>query len=201
MSSKEPVIGDPPTCGEQPARLCQHRISDAGLTAIGRLVRATSEIEDCLECIIIKLAKIDETRKVALLGRTPYSAKVGIARTLAKVAGADEAVKLRKAFNNHLEKLVKYRNIIVHGAYLGSTRPGEWVFQSRDVDDISDGRIRMPCFVFTTRQIEEWATAGECYVTLFEKMFQLHALRDRSSQLDLNSRRADQMPQRPTSKP
>ena len=130
------------------------------LQAIGRLIRACSEIEDLLTLYLCELAQMKEGQFVILLGRTPVSKKVKLAKDFAEAHGPEEVDKFDRCFSNEQFKTIfAMRNAVAHGLLLGETDEGKIAF--RLVDAVGWGELGQVSILVTSYAPEDFGIVAE----------------------------------------
>ncbi len=104
------------------------KIDDDTLLAIGRLIRATAEIEDIVDCFIANLAGISESQALILVGRTAITRRLEIAGMLAKIRTDKSREIYKAAFPAQFDDLLECRNAMAHGVLMGMTDDGLFAF-------------------------------------------------------------------------
>ena len=74
-----------------------------------------AEVEDCLDFFICRLAEISDARKTVLLGRTPYSKKVEIAKVLSQIR-TDDAISRHEMYSQATYSTSKHVAMLSHTA-------------------------------------------------------------------------------------
>jgi hypothetical protein len=162
----------------EPATLKPAILSDAALLAIGRLVRATAEIEDMILLFICGLANITETQAFIMVGRTPVSRLVEIAGQLASIR-PDAALKAHKlAFNDTYNDVVNCRNSVAHGSLLGEDENGRFYFQSSNQLPPVDLQIRRLVHSYSEDEIIRCGLIAEQLLPRLEQLLQVSDLRE-----------------------
>lgn len=116
------------------AELKPYVLGPADLRAIGRLVRACAEIDDCLTAYLCHVARINEGQALILLGKMPISGKKRMACTFAESHGPDELARFNSLFGTpEYSEIMKCRNSVAHGILLGRTPDGHIAFRVPDM--------------------------------------------------------------------
>lgn len=130
------------------------------ILAIGRLIRACAEIEDLLTLFLCELAQIKEGQFVILLGRTPVSKKVKLAKDFAEAHGPEEVDKFNRCFGNEgFKTIFGMRNAVAHGLLLGETDEGKIAF--RLVDTVGWGEFGQVSILVTSFAPEDFGNVAK----------------------------------------
>src|SRR6185312_6560503 len=171
-------------------------LDDRALLAIGRLVRACADIEDHITLFICCLASISESQAVALLGRTPVSAKLSIAQYFAKMRSDGATATYAKVFNSNFSKVLTCRNAVAHGVLMGANEDGAFGFlTAKTVDPMAGAAVQLVNF-YTVEMLEAFAKVAEDALPLMEQELQTTALRDTRRQQPLAAHPAGQRQQK-----
>lgn len=190
-----------PTYSSTGSKVEPAQLDDAALLAIGRLIRACAEIEDCVNLFICNLAEINESKLLVLLGRTPISKKASIAEYLAKM-NTKEAQELAEwAFNPNFFNTFKCRNAVAHGKLLGRNDEGAWSFVTSDTEAPDGPSAIQLALSVTTEYLEQVAEAAEKAIPLLEDRLKLKVLREGRYTRDLRPHRKAQPQRKKDGKP
>ena len=137
-----------------------------------------AEVEDCLDFFICRLAEISDARKTVLLGRTPYSKKVEIAKVLSQIRTDDAISRHENVFTGNLQHIKTCRDVVAHGAYLGRTRSYEYAFLSQSSGGPQGEAIALRVFTFSTCRVRTDADALENDIPNIEQFLQIESLRE-----------------------
>lgn len=162
-----------PTYSDKHTKVQPAKLDDRALLAIGRIVRACADIEDCVNLFICNLAEINESRMVAMLGRTPISKRVEIAEYLAKM-NTQQAQELAEwAFNDDFWNTLRCRNVVAHGHLLGMNEEGLWSFITAQTELPEGPSARQLAVSYSTPYLEAVADAAEKAIPLLEDRLKL----------------------------
>jgi hypothetical protein len=118
----------PKTYAATSATLQPATLGDAELIAIGKLIRATAEIEDLITLHICNLAEISMTKATVLLGKLAVTRRLEIAEYLARMAGQSVLTAHKQAFAEPYGEIMSCRNAVAHGVLMGRTEDGRYAF-------------------------------------------------------------------------
>ena len=94
-------------------------------------MRAFAEIEDILTLHLCALANSSEGQIMMLLGATPFTKKIEIARRFADAHGQSDLKLFDRCFGTAgFLAALTCRNIIAHGVFLGQTDDGLLAFRT-----------------------------------------------------------------------
>lgn len=174
-----------PTYSSTGSKVEPAQLDDAALLAIGRLIRACAEIEDCVNLFICNLAEINESKLVVLLGKTAISKKIEIAEYLAKMNTAEAQELAKWAFQPNLFATLQCRNNVAHGKLLGRNQDGAWSFITSNTE-APDGPSAIQLAVsYTTEYLQQIAEATEEAIPILEERLKLKELRAGRYERDL----------------
>ncbi len=168
------------TYDSDPPQLVPEPLSDEMFIAIARVIRVCAEIEDCLNFAICSFAQISETNMLVFLGKSPIRAKAEIAEKLATLRPDGALVAFKRCWTTQVEKLVKHRNVLAHGVYVGKAKSGAFAFLSSETHLAPrDNKTSMGQSVFTyTPQILTKAyDEAAAWIPEMERAWKIEALR------------------------
>ena len=113
------------------------KMSSETMQNIGIIIRTFSDIEEFLTLIITQDLKITELKVHILLGRLIISKKINKIQSLLALDGKDE--KFSRVFDSEFSNLLKIRNVLAHGFYLGPAEvDGQTahIFRTSDLKEI-----------------------------------------------------------------
>lgn len=155
-------------------------ISEADYTHAGKIMRAFAEIDDMLTLHIGNLTGVDPARATILLGRSPLSAKINTAATLAKLASAAAAATHATVFDSTLLVIgQKFRNALAHGTYLGVDSDGAYAFLTPTPTDASAERLQLEVLAIDPASLADVATKLLVALPEIERVLRLTTLRQR----------------------
>ena len=179
-----------------------YRITNATYNAMGRVVRAFAEIEDILTLHLCALSNISEGQVLILLGATPLSKKLKIARQFA-VARGESACELFDGWfgTAGFQAALACRNVVAHGVFLGQTETGQLAFRTMKTLNADETTVGAEVVCYDTNAFLEVASSAELAIPNLEKGLQLQALREtrREQSLDPHSKAQPKRP--PSTKP
>lgn len=154
---------------KQGTKLSSTEIDSETLRNIGRMFRATAEIEDIVSLYLCGLAKISEGHAILILGRAPISRKIQIARDFAKAHGSEELERFKSTVDDkNLAAALEFRNIVAHGALLGTTDEGRIAFRTLKKIDQDETSVTIEAVSFTSEDFASCASALEKAVPWLE---------------------------------
>jgi hypothetical protein len=157
-----------PTYGTDFEELTPAKLDDRALIAIGRLIRACAEVEDIIGLFICNLAEINPSKAHVLIGKSPISRKIEVARYLAKM-GTKKAQELASwALNDQLQTILTIRNTVAHGVLMGRTKDDQWSFLTAKTEDPEGTSAIQVVGSFTTEYLEMVADAAETSIPTLE---------------------------------
>jgi hypothetical protein len=177
-------------------------IDNESLQAIGRIVRASAEIEDILMLHICNLASISEAKAMVLLGRSPFSTKKALALQLAKLHSAEAVTTHNDVFNKNLTTFFKCRNVVAHGTFLGMDDNGHYAFLTAETDEKSDiGQLVKLVQSYASETLKANADIAEAAIPHIEETLQVKSLRERSYCKSLEVHQRDRNKRKSATKP
>lgn len=153
------------------------KIDDATLHAIGRLIRATAEIEDIVDCFIAILAGLSETRALIMLGRTAITRRLEIAETLAKVRTDKAHDVYKEAFPKAFQDLLECRNAVAHGVLIGITDENEFAFLTTPTSMTEGESAKRIVASYNSATIANFADKAEAMLPWLEERLQVQEQR------------------------
>jgi hypothetical protein len=151
--------------------------SDEELLVIGRIVRASAGLEDCLNLWICKLAKCDEATSAVMLNRSNIATKLSIAEGLAKLTSKDAAELHKTAFDSAINQLLSCRNAVAHGAFAGETDDGAAAFVTNVNFDYKPANLERRADCYSIGNLNVIAMSAERRVSQLDDLLGLRALR------------------------
>ena len=111
-----------------------HELTAQELLAVGRLVRAVSELDEIASLYLDDLADLSGYQSRIILGKMPTSTRLRLARVIAETHGKEALAKHEECFDNPAYRAVmKFRNTVVHGILLGKTDNGYIAFAIQEI--------------------------------------------------------------------
>ena len=178
------------------------RISNATYNAMGRVVRAFAEIEDILTLHLCELSNISEGQVMILLGKTPLSKKLEIARQFADARGTPARELFDCWFGTKgFQAALACRNVVAHGVFLGQTETGHLAFRTMKSLNADETSVSVEVVCYDNKSFLEVASSAELAIPSLEKGLQLQASREirRGQSLDPHSKAQPKRP--PSTKP
>ena len=180
-------------------------LDDEALLAIGRIVRATAEIEDLVNLFICNLAGISESKMVVMLGKTAISKRIEIAEYLAKIASTEATELASWAFDAGFRDLMTCRNVVSHGVLLGKDEDGMWAFLTSNMRPPEGQSAIQLVASYSTDTLQRYAGAAEAAIPPITTRLELEAHREARHERPLSPHRKSQprsgkgaKPQRPS---
>ena len=167
----------PRTYPKEAAQLKAGKIDDLTLHGIGRLIRATAEIEDIVDCFISNLAGLSESRTLIMLGRTAITRRLEIAEMLAKVRTDKAHSAYKEAFPAEFADLLECRNAVAHGVLIGVTDQAEFAFLTTPTGS-TEGESSMRIVAsYNSATILNFADKAEAMIPWLEQRLKVQELR------------------------
>jgi hypothetical protein len=156
-------------------------------TAIGRMVRAFAEIEDSLNIYIYNLARTPEPAAVILLGRSPISAKLTMAKALSSLHHTDAIATTEKLFfGQEFSEAKECRNAAAHGIFLGAWgRPKHYAFLTDKVLEAVNFNMRREVVSYDLKTFKYHAAFAERWASHISSELELQPLREKRFQQSL----------------
>lgn len=153
------------------------QIDQAGMVAIGRIIRATAEIEDILELFIGALANLSESQACIFLGRSPISRKLEIAEALAKIRPDKALATYQEAFPDAFRDVLDCRNAVAHGVLIGISEEGEYAFLTTPSGQVKDGSSMRIVISYSAATISNIAGRAEAMIPYLEERLKVETQR------------------------
>lgn len=147
------------------------------LVVIGRIVRASADLEDCLNLWICKLMRCDEAASAVILGRSNISTKIAIAKGLAQMHGKGAHELHEAAFGSPVDQLLSCRNAVAHGAFAGDTDDGYMLFVTNVNVGYKEANLERRADAYNVSNLEVIALGAERLVGRLDDRLGLGALR------------------------
>ena len=164
---------------------------------MGRLLRACADFETLLDIYIRRLCNIPKAEYDFLIGKTPVSAKISTAVSLAAIRG--ETDNIRGVFSTELEDIIDCRNTLAHGSYQGLVN-GLWpiygVSRHTTQDKVRKGGTSI---CYPADLVRQYADFLNEKIPIFAKAFRVESSPDKFEPPCLFPHPKSQ-PQRPQSK-
>lgn len=126
------------------------------ISAVGRIVRACSDLELLLDLFIVKLTGIDQSTYYTIIGQLALRNKIEKLKTIAEERGLSAPVGA--ALNDKVDEALFLRNVVAHGAYMGLTQnDGSPVFFYPRQIKFGDGSFGMQAISVPTRTLDHFA--------------------------------------------
>lgn len=176
-----------------------HKLDDAALLAIGKLIRACAELEDLVSLALCELAEINESQSLILLGKMAVSKKLSLAITFANNPEDTEIIK--SCFDNeHYNSIIRCRNAVAHGLFLGLTDQGSMAFRVTELLGAKDGKVSLLVHSYSQKDLDGFAAMAEGAVPQIEALLKLQTLRETRRQRGLLPHRKAQPTRAPSVK-
>jgi hypothetical protein len=154
-----------------------YSLSDEELYWIGRLVRATAEIEDIIKEHVCRLTELPMGAVTILLGRMPMSARLNIARAFAEARGILDDHK--ECFESDTFRgFIKCRNTVAHGALLGMSDRNEIVFEVQETQGVESDQVYVSAVGYRPGGFRWHAQLAEKAIPELEDRLKLKASRE-----------------------
>jgi hypothetical protein len=153
------------------------KLDDATFHSIGRLIRATAEIEDIVDCFIANLAGLSESRVQIFLGRTAITRRLEMAETLAKIRTDGALAAYKEAFPAEFNDVLECRNTVAHGILLGSTDLGEFAFLTTPTGSVEGESTMRIVAAYHPLTILNFAQKAEAMVPWLEERLKVQEMR------------------------
>lgn len=186
VSSKEGPARIYKTYSAEPSKLKFEPLDVATLIAIGRIIRGTAEIEDCVSWFICTLTKLNEGPVKLMMGKSTISSRIALAKELARTTSDEATTAYESAITEALTDVVSVRNVLAHGRYLGVTGSGLWAFRwEAAIKGQENGSFRAIVHCYNTEALDTWANFIESEIPRIEKVLRIEALRQGPREQDL----------------
>ena len=152
-------------------------IDDATLLQIGKLIRATAEIEDLVTLYICNLAEINASKAVILLGRTAVTRRLEIAEYLASMIGPHVTQLHKDNFNAVFGEVLSCRNAVAHGVLMGIDSGGRYAFLTSKTAETTVASAIQIVESYLPSDIKEFARVAEESIPILETNLKLRPLR------------------------
>lgn len=173
------------------------------LTAMGRIVRAFTEIEDIVGLYLCQVSGITERQSLVLLGRLGMSAKLQLAAKFASADSPEAAATHDLCFDNNegFQGLKICRNAIAHGLLLGLTDEGKIAFRTVDVVGVDQATATLTVVSFAPDAFDVFAQSAENSIPKLEKLLKLGSSREKRRLRALDRHRKSQPDRPPSARP
>lgn len=151
------------------------RLTRRGHTLIGRLIRATAEMEDMATLYLSLLLGIGEDKVALMLGKSPFRNRTALAESIEKATPEKEPIIAQ--FIKETELIFAVRNAIAHGVLLGSNDSGKYAFLTSNSSGAIDDKISRDVLTFGDDDLEVFAKEAESVATRMETNLGVAALR------------------------
>ena len=167
----------PKVYSSTPTELQPTTIDDDTLLQIGKLVRATAEIEDLITLYICCLAEISASKAIVLLGRTAVTRRLEIAEYLAGMVGPHVTKLHNDNFNAAFSDVLSCRNAVVHGVLMGITPEGRYAFLTAKTVETTIPSAFQIVESYLPSDIKTFAAMAEEAIPILETNLKLQPLR------------------------
>jgi hypothetical protein len=152
------------------------KLSKPALLAIAQIVRASADLEDVINLWICKLTKLSQSKATVILGRSNISTKLEIAEALANICGEIELHKI--IFDQNMANLLRCRNAVAHGHYIGKAKSG-WIFSTSVTLGYEGDQVAKRAEAYSTRTLATVASVSAGRIALMDDILGLKPLRDK----------------------
>lgn len=158
-----------------------YSLSDEDIHWIGRLVRATAEIEDIVTEHFCEVARIPLGAALLILGRMSSSGHLGLARQFASVQGGEVLAAHLECFGtDEFKDIIKCRNTVAHGVLLGKTPDGNIAFEIlQDSQGVEGEEIVVTVNTYPPNSLRAAALLAEQAIPKFEDRLLVKASREK----------------------
>lgn len=174
------------TYSKAPATLQKIPIDDGTLATIGRLVRGIAELDNCVDCFVMCLAEISETNAIHLLGRQGISAKISLCFHLARARDDSALSHHKRVFSSEMNAIIKARNVVAHGRYLGKDSDDNYCFMSSEAHVSEENKYGVSVYGYPADLLRTYADIIEETLPEIENVLQIAELRRAHLQQSLN---------------
>jgi len=167
-------------------KLTPHSLSDYDLYWIGRLVRATANLEDIVNWHLHRLTNVSYDTLAKLLGKMSVNGRIALAKSFATFHGGNAKKFHDDTFETELfEMMIHCRNCVVHSVLLGITESGHLAFRANDTLAPDEQGIPFKVTTFKPEWIKLCAEYAEELIPIVEKTLKLEELRTGRSERGL----------------
>jgi hypothetical protein len=145
---------------------------DSLLKDIGRLVRATAEIEDIIFIAITALVQTTEGKSSVLLGRIAVTTALVKLQQLTTQYAPNLSPTLKTIISDRIRPLLQVRNAVAHGVYIGF-HEDHYEFLSNIIFEPEDEQTHKKVFSYSEAYVRSAAGVAE---ELIEGLVQLYGL-------------------------
>ncbi|PHS77723.1 MAG: hypothetical protein COB56_02035 [Robiginitomaculum sp.] len=164
-----------------PSKTCPAVLDDETLLAIGEIITKFAEIENLINLYISGLAQLSESRTGVLLGRMSISGKIEKAGYLASMTGKMITEIHSNLFNSDFGDMLRCRNVMAHGHFLGKTEDGSFAFRTNQTLNPSDGEASYVVASYPKSEIIRTAKVLGEYIEHTIKLLNLQTSLDKQS--------------------
>lgn len=155
-------------------------LDDLALHSIGRLIRATAEIEDIIDHFISSLTGLSEAKTVVMLGKTAVTRRIGIAEMLAKLTSDEALAAHKEAFSADFGDILYCRNAVAHGVLLGITSEGDYAFRTTATNHTEGQGVLSLVVSYNSNSIAAYADKAEGLIAPLEESLRIRDMREAS---------------------
>jgi len=180
-----------------------YELTNADLIAIGKLVRATAEIEDLVNGWLSQVSGIPLVAINHLIGKAGLASRVGLAQKFAQARGPNSLLIHNGLFEtDRFRSIFKIRNTVVHGALLGLSETGQMTFLVSDPGEMrEDGSVPNIAIGVKQKDILLAAEMAEGQIPIMETALRLRAWRAERRKQVLEPHSKSQGRRQPKQKP
>lgn len=155
------------------------KLSANDLRAIGRLIRAFSELEDILTLFLFKITRVGNGAGRALLGHQPISKKTVIAQQFLE-KGSKDFKNLKDTYlSERFSDVQRCRKVCAHGILLGVDQKGWFAFQTDGIDAVLGETMAMRVLHYPPSLIYKLSMDAEAMIAQFEQALGMQSSREK----------------------
>jgi hypothetical protein len=160
------------------SKITPYELSNEEYYWIGRLVRATSELEDIINEHFVRVSRLSYGAAIIILGKMPSSGRLSIAKQFAKAHGGDVLAAHNECFEDEaFRHIIKTRNALVHGFLMGKTELGHVAFEIQETQGVEGQEVVVSVFTLPDGAIRAYALKAEAAISHFEERLNVKASR------------------------
>ncbi|RGP41676.1 hypothetical protein BPTFM16_01983 [Altererythrobacter insulae] len=163
-------------------------LTDNALASIGRIVRATAEMEDCVDHFISILVGRSVELCRLLIGKSSLRRKAEICQSIAAMSDDWMREVCNIHFGTEFQQFMKIRNAVAHGVYLGKNDAGEFLFQIAATQKFRLLEMFTDVLGVSEESLSQSAENAEAWVKAAEQNFQVLPLREKRRAQPLRDR-------------
>lgn len=148
-------------------------LPDDVLLGIGRLIRATAEIEDIISVHLCDVSSITEGLLVAFMGRTSAAQKLKFAEQFAKATHPHAAAAHKACFGESYDRIIRCRNAVAHGLLLGQDARGNYAFRTASISEMETEFLTVKAVAYSGEAIIGAANAAEQIIPQMDEILRV----------------------------